>query len=332
MATVDSGSQKIGWKYSTPLQADYLNTFLAGLSSPGLLTRPRFITAPTSSGCDVTICPFSLLVIPTDRESSETDDHGEGIVQNLVKITTTTNVLLSISKATVAIGLTYSFQNGEVKQAQWYADIFAIPQDKLADFKGIIIATCQTYTGANNVVNYSVSTSGADISDALLMSEGWNPQMWLSVVHPKRSNLNYPEDYGYYNRLEVRRHNERYTGYMSGNAGLVRHTSDNMVYQFDYNVDPYTNPNGERGFMQYNYNAFKLQSSGFSLAEGSNTMPIPKVSGGVFALVDASGVNLPEQGTGNDTVSFVNKLKIHPVQQEDINIYYDDTNETLVIN
>ena len=66
MATANVGVQKIGWKFSTPLQADYLNTFIAGFSSQGLLTRPKMQPTTTSYGADVTIQPFSLLIVPED--------------------------------------------------------------------------------------------------------------------------------------------------------------------------------------------------------------------------------------------------------------------------
>ena len=114
-ATANVGVQKIGWKFSTPLQADYLNTFIAGFSSQGLLTRPKMQPTTTSYGADVTIQPFSLLIVPEDTipngsvSESTTDEDGNILLQKLVKITTTTQIKISITEQIVALGFKYSF-------------------------------------------------------------------------------------------------------------------------------------------------------------------------------------------------------------------------------
>ena len=312
MSTVNVGSQRIGWKFSTPLQADYLNTFSAGLTTPGLLTRPLIVPSVTSYGADIVIHPFSLLIPPEDKiDNRIKDENGEVIFQKVVKITTTDNILLSITPETVAIGFSYTFTNNFITQSQWYGEVVVLDMADLVEFKGIIIATCQNYRSPENTMHYSITTSGADISDALLIKEGWNPQKWLSVIHPTRSN-------GIFNKLEVRTHNNSYSGYMNGQVGLVK--QENLTYQFDYAVDHIYNPDGIRGLMAKNFSGFKLQSMGFGLAEQNDTLPIEKTSGGVFALVDATDVNRMEYNN-----SFVNKLKIYPVHQEDINFYIDGT-------
>ena len=316
ISSVNQGSQSLGWKFSTPLQADYLNTFIAGLSSPGLLTRPKFDVNRTSAGADVIINQFSLLVVPTDKVSTYKDENNEIPIHRLVKMTTNTLVTLSITQATVAIGFTYSFANESVTQSQWFGDFVILDSNDIANFEGVIIATCQCFISSNGTKNYSVSTSGADISDMLLFSEGWNPNKWLSLVSPRRAAS------GILNRLEVRKHNGLWSGYISGHAGLDK--ISNCTYTFDTNVHAETNPDGIRGFMPGNYNAFKLQSDGFSLCKYADTLPITEQNGGVFALVNASAVNLPPQGTGNDVISFSNKLKIIPVIEENLNVYYKD--------
>ena len=122
MATIDQGTQKIGWKYSTPLQADYLNTFISGLHFPGLVTRPKFEVTSVASGADIIINPFSVLIYPNDRIGTNEDENGKQLYQRLVKITTTSTISISITKQTFAIGLTYSFMNNGFTQSQWYAD------------------------------------------------------------------------------------------------------------------------------------------------------------------------------------------------------------------
>ena len=317
MPSTDTGKQRIGWKFSTPLQADYLNTFMAGLSNQGLLTRPLMRPEVTSSGAEVTIYPFSMLIVPTDIESSYTDENGEKYTHKIVKITTEAIVTLNVTTSDIAIGFTYSFANKGTTQPQWFGEFVTLDGAAIAEFKGIIIATVQTYLGYDGSGKptraFSVRTSGADISDALLIKEGWNPNCWLSLVSPRRMT-------GHYNTLEVRSHNDLYSGYISGNSGCKK--LENLKYMLELDA--------ERGFMPGNYNAFSLQSSGFYLANYADELPLIKVHGGIFAMVDASKVNNPPQGEGSLQFSFANRLVITPVKQEDINIYYD--NYTLVIN
>ena len=321
MGAVDVGQQSIGWKFATPLQADYLNTFIAGLSSPGLLSRPKITKTLTGAGMEITIYPFSALVVPTDKKNTQVDENDNYPIIRLVKVTLGTYVTISASYSTVAIGFKYSFANSEgIPQTQWYGEFVLLNVEQLQTFDGIIIATVQVYetiTPSGRERYCSITTSGADISDALLRDEGWDPNCWLSLVHPSRT-LN-----GIYNMFEVRRHNARYNGYISGHEGFKR--ISNLTYHFDNTIHPEVNPENDRGFMPYNYNLFNIQSvgSGFSLCDGGDELPIEKVHGGVFAMVDASEVNLPPQGEGSNINSFSNRLKIHPVKQEDINIYAD---------
>lgn len=327
-SSVDVGQQRIGWKYSTPLQADYLNTFLAGLSTPGLLSRPVITYGQgTSSGIDITINPFSMLIVPSDKyDNSAIDVYGNTIPLYAVKVTTTTKVTMTVSASDIAVGFTYSFTNNGNTQTQWYGEFRSLDVTDLDDFinsqHGLIIATIQKYE-TGNTVYYSINTRGADISDVLLREEGWNPKCWLSLVHPIRSNG------GKYDSLEVRNHNSRYSGYISGNSGCRRINVDEVSYVI---------PGGERGGMIKNYSGFSIQSAGFALRDSNNTMPLTKVHGGMFALVNATNVNSSDPnspygpGEGSDITAFSNKLEIYPVTQEDINIYYDDVTETLVIN
>lgn len=322
MGSSNQGSQAIGYKFSTPLKADYLNTFIAGFSTPGLLTRPKIIPQSTSYGADIVIKPFSLLIPPEDTVlNTLVDENNEIIYQKMVKVTTTTDIKLTIDEDVIALGFKYSFASDDGSmQSQWYGEVVPLDPNDFMDngekkaFKGIIIATCQSYNPPDSQTCYSIKTNGADISDFLLMKEGWDPNKWLSVISPWRI---YSEEYPRYNRLEVRTHNNPYTGYINGNSGLNLH--QNLVYDLPTEVE-----NGTRGKMPADYNTFKLQSGGFSIAETADSLPIQKTSGGIFALVDASQTNQLEYKT-----AFTNNLKIKPVQQEDINVYWD--NNTLFI-
>lgn len=338
MGQVNVGTQSIGWKYSTPLQADYLNTFISGISTPGLLSRPKIEVISTNNGATVTIKPFSLLINPTDSEKYVTED-GKTFYPRLVKITTADNAILTVFPETVAIGFTYSFKDEGVAKPSWYGDFMTLDQYTVGEFEGVIVATCQSKTLTGGTTLYSVSTSGADISNALLIAEGWNPRKWLSLVHPKRSAFGSQGVKGIYNRLEIRSDNDLYRGYINGNLGTISlQTAADVTIQIDPNeAVPGTDPYNERGKMTYNYNTYRLQTRGFEKAQCGNSLPIVRTSGGIFAFVDATDVNyaIAHEGSGSLTPEqqqngFANKLKISPVEQEDINIYY--YNNTLTIN
>ena len=350
MASVDNGGQIIGWKYSTPLQAEYLDTFLTGLATEGLLSRPSFIVngGVTDKGASITINPFSILIEPNDKkQKTYRDENGDYVVNRITKITFTNPITLSMAPTTVAIGVSYSFsQPGQPPASEWYADIEILsPDDLIPDtegnkFEGVIIATVQWYDlDTRHYMN--ISTSGADISDVLLKKEGWDPECWLSLISPRRI-VGSAGTGGFFNKLEVRKHNDTYYGYMSGNKGIVPLGFEEdgqqqivprpLYYEF-YKSEPY-NPYGERGTMPRNFNAFSLRSDGLTPTLGvapstenvpnaSNTLPITNQLGGVFALVDARIPN------SNASKAFTNALKIKPVDKEHLNIFYD--NMTLFI-
>lgn len=313
MSQINQGQQMIGWKYQTPLQATYLNSFLAGMSTPGLLTRPKFSGSPLQLGYALTIQPFSLLIVPSDDDvTSAKDENDELVYFKMVKITTTSSMIVNVAPFTVALGFKYSLVNPkeQTPSQQWYGEVVPLSHEDLSKFNGVIIATCQNYT-SESTTYYSVTSNGADISDALLIREGWNPSKWLSVVHPTRSGGIH------YNKLEVRCHNKPYSSYVNGFGGLTK--MENLMYELDTLVDETTNPDGIRGFMPGNYNAFKLQSDEFGLCVSGDELPLDKTPGATFALVDASLTN-----QGNFETSFTNKMKIYPVQTANTNSFFED--------
>lgn len=312
MGSINNGSQRIGWKFSTPLQASYLDTFLAGFTNPGLFIRPEFLTFGTGQTSTLTIQPFSLLIEPKDMVNTQADENGEYPVRNIVKVTTNSAVQLTITRSTMAIGFTYSFADDLSTKTQWYGDFIALTTENIEEFEGIIIATCQNYE-YDGVVYYSVTTSGADISDALLIKEGWDPNCWLSLISPRRA------ENGILNKFEVRKHNKPFRGYMSGHMGVVE--LSNLQYEIT-NQYP-------KGNMPNSYNFFNLTSSGFSLCDGGDVLPLPNPHGGIFAMIDAYNVN-PSTGGGNNS-NFVNKLKVKPVMKEQNNFYYDSESRVIGI-
>ena len=118
MSQINQGTQRIAWKYQTPLQATYLNTLIAGFSSPGLLTRPKLTVQQLPSGMNVTIDPFSLLIVPidpaSDPDTQTVDENGEDVSLSLVKITTTKSYPIQMPTTAVAIGFQYSFAEIEL--------------------------------------------------------------------------------------------------------------------------------------------------------------------------------------------------------------------------
>lgn len=313
--TVDQGGQKIGWKYSTPLRADDLNTFIAGITSPGLVTRIKITTQSSSESSMVSISPFSMYVVPTDKDKSST----------LVKITTTSTVTLTVGKGHCAIGFDYSFANDGLPQSQWFGSFEPLTPAEAKDYKGIIVATVMTYEH-DGAVTFSITDKGADISDCLLLQEGWDPCCWLSVISPRRMEGNF------INKLEVRKHNDAYTGYMNGIKGCVRIEEPTYSIPTDELVDPH----GTRGTnMPNKYNLFNLstnpENNGLTLCNSGAVFPIEGTNGGIFAMVDAS--NSMDQGSGpSATQAFINQFIIEPVAKEDLNMWFDDTNGTLYIN
>jgi hypothetical protein len=335
MGQTSIGTQNLTFKYSTPLQADYLNTMLAGFSGTGLFVRPMItaVGAASENGQTFTVHPFSVLIEPSDKILAEKniDENGKVFTQKVVKISITENVDLTVTPTSCAIGLEYSFSNNMVPQAQWYADIKVLDKQDFDDgWKGIVVATVQHHVVGTSHY-FSVTTAGADISDALLIQEGWDPNCWLSVARPNRCVSG---GVIRINRLELRCHNDTYKGYMTGRGGIKEFNAANTIYDFKKSEED-SNPDGIRGFMPAKWNAFSLRA-GLKI-DGSDTglmpktwndlnppmdcndtLPISHQSGGVFALVNAENTMEHIAST-----SFVNKLKIYPVKQEVYNIYYD---------
>ena len=87
MSSVNQGGQYIGWKYSTPLKADELNTFHAGMCNPGLLTRPFFqLGSATVNSIEINIHPFAMLIVPYDKYNTYQDESGNKPILRLVKL------------------------------------------------------------------------------------------------------------------------------------------------------------------------------------------------------------------------------------------------------
>ena len=319
MGSVNQGGQNIGWKYSTPLKADYLNTFIAGMTTPGLVTRPGMEPVSQGNTATVTIHPFSMFVIPIDKMKS-----GSGESDVLVKVTTTNDVVLNIDSNVVAIGFDFTFAKEGQPQSQWYGSFEPLTMGQLAaePYKGLIDATVLNYTSGGST-KYFLSSQGADISDCLLLEEGWNPCCWLSLVSPRRMMTGGAGGTGYLNQLEVRCHNDAYDGYICGHDGFKELA--NLRYTVPSN--PETDPNGIRGIdLPGKYNLFKITSEGFSLCNYGNSLPIKPADGGVFAMMDAKS-----NKEGDLALAFVNNVKLHPVSKEDVNLWYDSTEETLYI-
>lgn len=322
MAVSNIGAQQITFKYSTPLQAEYLNIMLSGSTSEGLCTRPKITTGSVSGSgesatCDITIYPFSMIIHPSDDDII-TGESGVSYNTRTVKVTTQENVILTVSAGTRAIGFKYSFRaDTHQTVTQWYGDWEVLSQNDLFDYEGIIIATTIIHTTAQNAT-CSVTTQGADISDFLLREEGWDCNRWVSLISPRRLGGS-----GKFDKLELRKHNEAFSGFINGHAGCVK--QENLTIEI---------PSGDAGYMDIEpnlytrYNLIKHNSEGLSWAQRSDTMPIEKTDGGILAIYDAT---IPNQGAieSRSAYTYSNLAKIHPCVREEINIYLDD--ETLVL-
>lgn len=321
-SSVNTGGQQIGWKYSTPLQAEYLNTFIAGLTSPGLVTRPKFTCQTVSGNGQISISPFSMYIEPDDETSTYVDENGKYPIKSLVKITTTTNVSLTVTKSVIAIGFDFSFTNNKIAQSQWYGSFTPLTINNIDSFKGLIIGTVFNSTSSLGNITYMIRTNGADISDSLLREEGFDPLCWLSLVSPRRiSETN--GGTGYLNQLEVRCHNDSYDGYMCGHEGCVK-LSD---LRYTIPSEEIYDKNGTRATQMPNkYCLFNLNTSGLSLSDSGDSFPITNISGGIIAVVNASYCI-----TGAYSTAFANNLRISPCKREDLNVYLNESEESMYI-
>lgn len=281
----DDGNQYIGWKYYTPLKADYINTFMGQVITPGLVTRPRIALLDAATNLPkFQIHPFTAYIEPSDAEML-TDENGNRWSSRLVKITTTqASDVKGMTRETVAIGMSYSLvdtQQGGSANRSWYASFEGLTASELADYQGLIIATVQhverplyDHRDPNNQHDpidfyFNVTTQGADISNVLLEKEGWNPRCWLSVISPRRAYADPTNPANALNKFELRCYNDPYTGTIAGKNGLKIFAANdcqlstlkvgNDIYEQDHIIDPF----GARGFMRDDITFVYLNSMGF---------------------------------------------------------------------
>lgn len=198
MSTINTGDQQIVWKYRTPLQGQYLGTLLAHSSNEGLCTIPTV----TVSGTGVTISAFSALLRPSDFSGYIGDK------DTLVKLTTRDSSILTWildeATTTVAIGISYDFQNNGSNAAAWYAEFHKLNATQAMTFKtdnpGSMIL-CYVYNNGQ-----SVSCTGGDWSDYYIRELGWNVNQWLAPTHISRTGGAVPLQ-----TVEVRSHNNQKT-------------------------------------------------------------------------------------------------------------------------
>lgn len=310
MAVTNTGTQIITWKYSTPLTSETLNYALGGFSNEGLFERPTVslggITAQGSSS--VTISNVSLLITPTDYITVDG-------VKPVTRVVTRTAFTLTITRETVAIGFTYSYKKNSVTQAQWFGEFQPLTlSDIKNDFKGIIILTVQNNSG--NV--YSVTSNGADLSDALLIREGYNPNKWVSLISPRRiTDFN-----DGYNKLELRSHNDEYVGYFNGHLGFMKINKP----KFDMT--------DTHGVFDKKYNLLKLSDDKSEIVIANSSDNIDFMEDGEKIHTDGEILclligNDPDIGSTENSNKLSNTVTIKPVENEHVSIYYED--ETLYI-
>lgn len=322
MSTVNQGGQRIGWKYSTPLQAEYLNTFIAGITSPGLVTRPDLLISGSYDSSMLTIAPyFSMFVNPTE-------DNKDNESKRLIKVSTTSPVQLNFDSTSVAIGFKFSFAPpSNIPQSQWFGEFEVLTKaeahsgDYAEGGNGLIIATLMHRQVGTQYYHWA-STNGADISDCLLREEGWDPCHWVSLISPRR--IGGVE--GHLNKLEVRKHNKAFDGCINGLKGCVNFKGQPELTQWNVPIDEIADPNGEWGVLIANkYTLFKFNCEGLGAPKGSESFPIADTPGNILAYGDRSKMN-------GDGANFMNNFNIYPIDQEKINVWFEDATETLHIS
>lgn len=204
MTITDNGTQQVGWMYETPLVAETLNSFLSATATPGLLTRPTTDAVEykvTDGDKRVAISPFSALLTPiydiSGDDASDAKIFGKPLdpdgylTGRLVKITTDSQMTVSVNANTVALGLVYSMnQIGSPTIVRTYSQIIAINQMdiegsktkvlKWKNWRMIIIATaCLRKAGDDLFISFS--TNGATLSSVLLEREGWKDSVYVDI-------------------------------------------------------------------------------------------------------------------------------------------------------
>lgn len=320
----DEGNQYIGWKYYTPLKADYINTFMSQVITPGLVTRPQISLADpdTSQGNDTVtfqIHPFTAYIEPDDG-ARYVDENGKSWNSRLIKITMSeVSDMHSITSDTVAIGMTYTLINPETgANRSWYAMFHSLTAADIPNFNGLIIATVQhieyplgTQGAPADYYHFNITTSGADISNVLLEKEGWNPECWLSLISPRRavtvdtSDPQHPRYSVTYNKFELRRYNDALDITISGRNGIntfTNKTIDTLIVGNASVPNNFIDPYGFRGFMNNNITLVCLNTRkegnvvpGVQLQGANSISDLNNITGGLnggaIAYIDATDNN-----------------------------------------
>lgn len=366
-STNNSGNQQITWKYYTPLQGDYLNNILGGMATPGLLSRPNFMI--DTSNQSVTVGPFTCLLIPNDsnnKVNGAPDNTGNTYISSnreypvrLVKVTVTSSSGTDpqpIANNTVAIGISFSFNAGTNSPRNWYASIDCLVSSDIPSYKGIIIGTVQRISrNGDTDIGWSITTSGADISNILLQEEGWDPKCWLSLISPRRAETD-NDGKIIYNQFEVRGTdydsltdslrfgcNNAYTGYLAGSNGIIKGSAENTRYKLPTEIPTEDrNLNGVRGFMDNDFTLFGFNTDkGLFTSQGHNgdvfdPSVFINIDGGIIAYTNAQKQNIIKNASSEQSfagsLGFINKVLIKPIRMEGQNLsYYDADTETLYI-
>ena len=363
----NNGNQAIGWKYYTPLKSDYINSFMGSVCTPGLVTRPLInidvdTNGTTNGSCMCTINPFTCYMVPQDTSTSVIDENDKQKPVRLVKITTQTATnKMAILSDHVAIGLNYALANLDTHMfsQDWYAEFVPLTISDISSFKGIIIATVQCFIdtiSAQGQTKYwfSITTSGADISNVLLQQEGWDPSCWISLISPRR--FGNTSGGNYYNRIEVRgigtpatvddlnnenkNYGESTRKYLTGIIGVESLDAGHCTLPFPV-IYPNRDPNRIRGFMSGKYTLISFNTD-YDISTGSNLHMMSSdgisnfnnrnIPGGNIALLDNNNIDTYSEDTNEALLNaFTNKIKISPLQQEILNMHYDSVNKTLYI-
>ena len=172
MSLSNLGNQIITYKYNTPLQADYLNTLLHGLVTPGLIKPPSSITVMNeATQLIVNVSPFSFVIKPSDND---TDDRS-------VKITTSSIVQVKGSLSSIAIVASFSFTSNGNAQSQWYADFRLVQTASEITDNDVVIA--------HKLTGDTWGVYGADYSSGYLIENGFNPNNYLILKSPRRGSF-----------------------------------------------------------------------------------------------------------------------------------------------
>lgn len=216
MTIENLGNQTVGWRYRTPLNSDGLNTFMSGLVTPGLMTRPADVMGTENTSIDV---PPFMVAVNDENQIDQNHRFGGNINPTVIKISIADTYALKVSREHVVVAIRYSrIVGGVITQA--YAELVGLKAEEITADTVVVYRIFWKNNGEGNAPTAYLTTRGATISNVLLYREGWCNGWFLDMCPPYSALNGTAYDYSTANKLVIRNvFNQlaNFNGYVSGN-------------------------------------------------------------------------------------------------------------------